>query len=78
LLVGLAVLAILLDRAVPSVVGLTVAQARVELHKFNLAAKTDHPYSPGARVCGQHPIAGQTVIDGATVTLYAHHDCSGG
>ncbi|HWH12188.1 MAG TPA: PASTA domain-containing protein [Solirubrobacteraceae bacterium] len=74
-LVALAVAAILLDRAVPTVTGLTVRQAETKLHGFDLHARTDHPYTPGSLVCGQHPVAGQTVIEGASVTLYAHHDC---
>jgi beta-lactam-binding protein with PASTA domain len=74
-LLGLAVLAILVDRAVPSLSGLTVRQAEVKLHGFDLHARTDHAYTLGSHVCGQHPAAGQTVIEGATVTLYAHADC---
>jgi beta-lactam-binding protein with PASTA domain len=74
-LVVLAILAILLDRAVPTLTGLTVRQAEAKLDGFDLHARTDHAYTPGSHVCGQHPTAGQTVIKGATVTLYAHHDC---
>jgi beta-lactam-binding protein with PASTA domain len=74
-LVALAVLAILLDRAVPSLNGLTVRQAEAKLRQYDLHAQTKHPYTPGTRVCGQHPTAGQTVIEGATVTLFAHRDC---
>jgi beta-lactam-binding protein with PASTA domain len=74
-LVVLAILAILLDRAVPSLSGLTVRQAEARLHSFDLNAKTKHAYTPGSTVCGQHPTAGQTVIEGATVTLLAHRDC---
>jgi beta-lactam-binding protein with PASTA domain len=70
-----AILAILLDRAVPSLSGLTVRQAEAKLHSFDLHVKTKHVYTPGSKVCGQHPTAGQTVIEGATVTLFAHGDC---
>lgn len=75
MLVVLAVLAILLDRAVPSLSGLTVRQAEAKLHSFDLHPATKHAYTPGSRVCGQHPTPGQTVIEGATVTLFAHRDC---
>jgi beta-lactam-binding protein with PASTA domain len=74
-LVALVVLAILLDRAVPSVVGLTVGDARVKLHNYQLHVKTKRPYPAGAIVCRQEPVVGRTVIEGATVTLYARHDC---
>ncbi len=75
LLAAVILVAILLDRAVPNLDGLTVRQAEAKLHSFDLNAKTKHAYSPGSTVCGQHPAVGQTVIDGATVMLYAHHDC---
>jgi beta-lactam-binding protein with PASTA domain len=74
-IVALVILAILVDRAVPDLNGLSVRQAEAKLHGFDLHAKTRRPYTPGTIVCGQHPAAGQTVIEGASVTLYAHHDC---
>jgi beta-lactam-binding protein with PASTA domain len=72
----LVILAILLDRAVPPVVGLTVAEARVKLHNYQLHVKTKRPYPASAIVCRQEPVVGRTVIEGATVTLYARHDCN--
>jgi beta-lactam-binding protein with PASTA domain len=75
LVLALAVLAILLDRAVPSVVGLSVGAAEVKLHDYQLHVKTKSPYPARAKVCRQEPVVGRTVIEGATITLYARHDC---
>jgi beta-lactam-binding protein with PASTA domain len=74
-LVVLAILAILVDRAVPELHGLTVRQAEAKLGRSDLHAKTYRSYTLGSHVCGQHPGPGNTVLRGASVTLYAHHDC---
>jgi beta-lactam-binding protein with PASTA domain len=74
-LLAFAILAILFDRAVPELHGLTVRQAEVKLDSADLHAKSFRPYTLDSHVCGQHPGPGNTVLRGASVTLFAHHDC---
>jgi beta-lactam-binding protein with PASTA domain len=74
-IVVLVALAILLDRAVPELHGLTVRQAEAKLGSVGLHARSYRPYTLDSHVCGQHPGPGNTVLRGATVILYAHHDC---